>query len=219
PTVIRPVIPPVIPPVTPPSPPTPTYVPIVTQTCHYTWAKGNICTSTVTYVLKATPPATQPVIPPIDSTTPPTNSTTPPTNSTTPPETPPVLPSPPAPPTPPVTPPTNSTTPLPVTTGTNTTQAILTVNSVDLSGNSIAGLWTTLESGSTVLTTGYTPITYTVNTGSQYNVTLANYNNYVFDHWEDGTTNSNRTITPTQSATLTAYYNTVSTATAPQPPT
>src|SRR5439155_11303353 len=124
------------------------------------------------------------------------------------PETPPVLPSPPAPPTPPVTPPTdsttpptnsttpptNSTTPPSAITGTDTTQAILTVNSVDLSGNSIAGLWTTIQSGSTVLTTGYTPMTYTVNSGIQYNVTVANYNNYVFDHWDDGTTNAFRII-------------------------
>ncbi|HKC78686.1 MAG TPA: fibronectin type III domain-containing protein, partial [Nitrosopumilaceae archaeon] len=83
----------------------------------------------------------------------------------------------------------------------------LTVKSIGLTGNTITGLWTTLISGGKTIQTGYTTKTFTVTTGNQYTVYVANYQNYVFDHWDDGSTNSNRTITPTQAATLTAYYN------------
>ncbi|HEV2192907.1 MAG TPA: spherulation-specific family 4 protein, partial [Nitrosopumilaceae archaeon] len=87
-------------------------------------------------------------------------------------------------------------------------QSSISVNSVDLSGKPIIGMWTTIQSGSTVLTVGYTPLTYTVTAGSQYTVTVANYQTTVFNHWNDGSTNSSKTIIPTQSTTLTAYYST-----------
>ncbi|CUR52255.1 putative spherulin 4 [Nitrosotalea devaniterrae] len=83
----------------------------------------------------------------------------------------------------------------------------LKVKAVDLSGNVITGLWTTLVSGGTTLQSGYTTMTFSVTPGTQYTVTVANYQNYVFDHWSDGNTNPHRTITPTQAATLVAYYN------------
>jgi spherulation-specific family 4 protein/List-Bact-rpt repeat protein len=89
----------------------------------------------------------------------------------------------------------------------------LTVNSVDLNGNPITGLWTTVQSNGTTLATGYTPFTYNASTGTKYTVTVANYGSYTFSHWEDGSTNSARTITPTQATTLTAYYKTAVTLT------
>jgi hypothetical protein len=82
----------------------------------------------------------------------------------------------------------------------------LTIESVDLLGKPINGLWTTLISGGLTIKTGYTPLTYTVNAGNQYTVTVANYQNYVFNHWSDGSANSSKIITPTQNTTLTAYY-------------
>ena len=85
-------------------------------------------------------------------------------------------------------------------------QVSLKVKTVDLSGNVITGLWTTLVSGGTTIQTGYTTKTFTVTTGNQYTVTVSNYQNYVFDHWSDGNTNPNRVITPTQATTLVAYY-------------
>jgi len=88
----------------------------------------------------------------------------------------------------------------------STGQVSLKVKTVDLSGNVITGLWTTLVSGGTTIQTGYTTKTFTVTTGNQYTVTVANYQNYVFDHWSDGNTNPNRVITPTQATTLVAYY-------------
>src|SRR2546422_74246 len=105
------------------------------------------------------------------------------------------------------------------TSSNGTAQATLAVKSVDLSGNSFAGMWTTIQSGGTTVKTGYTPVTFTATTGTQYTVTVSNYQNYVFNHWDDGSTNAARTITPTQSTTLTAYYSTgTTTSTAPSAP-
>ena len=92
------------------------------------------------------------------------------------------------------------------TTGSGTTQVTITVKSVGLTGNTITGLWTTLISGGKTISTGYTTKIYTVTAGNLYTVTVANYQNYVFNHWDDGTTNPYRTITPTQNIVLTAYY-------------
>jgi len=98
------------------------------------------------------------------------------------------------------------------TTSTTTNLVKLTVDSVNLSGNPVTGMWTELHaSNGTILATGYTPITFNVNSGIQYTVYSADYQSTIFNHWDDGSTSSSKTITPTQSATLTAYYSTGST--------
>lgn len=83
----------------------------------------------------------------------------------------------------------------------------LTVQSVDGTGSPITGLWTTIYSGTTLVKSGYTTLTYTANANMQYSVCVSRYQNYIFDHWEDGSTNGCRTITPTQDTTLTAFYD------------
>ena len=105
--------------------------------------------------------------------------------------------------------------------GPSQTTTSMTVISNDLSGNQITGIWTELhDSTGKTLKTGYTPISFTVTTGTQYIVYVSNWQNIVFNHWDDGSTNPQRTVTPTQSTTLTAYYSTgSSTVTTPQPPT
>src|SRR5256712_659412 len=96
----------------------------------------------------------------------------------------------------------------------------LTVNSVDLSGNSFTGQWVQLnDSSGNTIATGFTPATFSVTSVSQYTVFAANFQNVVFNHWSDGNTNPSRAITPTQSTTLTAYYSTSSTTTPPPSPT
>src|SRR5689334_11575981 len=104
---------------------------------------------------------------------------------------------------------------------TGGTSATITVKSSDLSGNSMTGIWDELHSSTgSMIGHGYTTNTYSITTGKQYIVYVSNWQNIVFDHWDDGSTNPYRTITPTQSVTLTAYFSTGSTsATAPQPPT
>lgn len=96
---------------------------------------------------------------------------------------------------------------------TNTVQ--LTVQSTDSSGASIEGLWTEISTGGSVVNSGYTTLSYSAISGTQYSVCVSDYGNYVFNHWSDGTTNSCKTVTPTQATTLIAIYQT---GTAPPPP-
>ena len=85
----------------------------------------------------------------------------------------------------------------------------LTVQSVDMGGNPINGLWTVIKSASgTVVDTGYTPLTYEATIGSDYTATVDNYGSYYFNHWSSGSTSNSITFTLTQATTLTAYYAT-----------
>jgi hypothetical protein len=96
------------------------------------------------------------------------------------------------------------------------TQVPLTIQSVALNSDPITGLWAEISSSGSTVTTGFTTLSYTANSGTQYTVCMADYQNYVFDHWIDGNTNSCSTITPTQPTTLTAFYQTDSIT--PPPP-
>ena len=93
--------------------------------------------------------------------------------------------------------------------GSTTSTYTVTVRSSDLTGASISGMWTTIKrSDGTTLKTGYTPLSFTAQSGATYQVTVSNYNNYVFDHWDNGSTSSTRKITVSKATTLTAYYST-----------
>lgn len=85
----------------------------------------------------------------------------------------------------------------------------LTVNTVSSSGSSIGGLYTVVETGSgSIVDTGFSPLSYNVQSGGTYVVSVSNYGNYVFSHWSNGDTSNSITITPTSATTLTAYYTT-----------
>ncbi|WP_268543976.1 hypothetical protein, partial [Candidatus Nitrosotenuis cloacae] len=86
------------------------------------------------------------------------------------------------------------------------TSATIKINSLDIGGKAITGLWTEISSAGKIVKTGYTTMTYTGESGTQYKVCMSNYQNFVFDHWKDGNTNNCKTFTPTKSTTLTAYY-------------
>ena len=109
---------------------------------------------------------------------------------------------------------TTSTSTQTTTTSTKTPSSggtyQLTVNTQDMSGNPIYGYYT-VESSPTgqVIATGYSPATFTLNSGQSYVISVDNYGNYVFDHWLDtGSTIRDRTIsTPTTS--ITAVYRNV----------
>ena len=102
------------------------------------------------------------------------------------------------------------------------TQVSVSVKSVDLSGNPITGLWTVVRTPSgTTVSSGFTPVSFTLTSGNQYVVHVGNYQNDIFNHWDDNSTSSYRTITPTQNLALTAYYSTGTTpptSTAPSAP-
>ena len=91
-----------------------------------------------------------------------------------------------------------------VTAYYKTTKVTLTIKSVGLDSSPITGLWTVISGAGSM--TGYTPLSYTANSGSQYTVTMGEYQNYVFDHWENGSTSKSRTITPNSNTVLTAFY-------------
>lgn len=91
----------------------------------------------------------------------------------------------------------------------------LTVKSVDLSGNPLNGMWTELYFDGRLIASGFTPVTFTVNSGSQYSVAVADFQDIVFNHWEDGSTNRFRTIMLTQDTTVTAFYSTGGTSNNP----
>ena len=90
--------------------------------------------------------------------------------------------------------------------GTGSKQVNLTVRSAQLSGTVYSGMWTTVSQGSTTVKTGFTSLSYTAQTGSSYQVTVADYANYLFDHWENGSTSRTRTVTPSSDTVITAYY-------------
>jgi hypothetical protein len=95
----------------------------------------------------------------------------------------------------------------------------ITVNSADLNGNAVTGMWTTVQQSGVQIDSGFTPLSFNAQQGSTYQVTVANYKNSIFNHWEDGSTSSSRTITATQPTTLTAYYSTGSTSSPSPSPT
>ena len=85
----------------------------------------------------------------------------------------------------------------------------VTVRSVGMDGLPVNGLWTTVNSGGgNLLAVGYTPFSFTAVQGSSYEVSVSDYKNNVFDHWENSSSGATTIITPKQDTTLTAYYRT-----------
>jgi len=83
----------------------------------------------------------------------------------------------------------------------------LTVKTTDMSGDIISGMWTELHSTTGhMLNSGFGPRSYVVTSGNTYTVFVSDYQNIKFDHWENGSTNPYRTITPTQDTSVTAFY-------------
>jgi len=86
------------------------------------------------------------------------------------------------------------------------TAVSITIKSFTASGSTLSGMIAVIKSGSTVLTWGYTPLTYTLESGTTYTITMYGASGRVFDHWDDGTTNPTRTISLTQNTEITAYF-------------
>jgi spherulation-specific family 4 protein len=84
----------------------------------------------------------------------------------------------------------------------------LKIESYDLDGNSIHGIWTTISHDGNIVKTGYTPLSFDAESGVSYKLTVYDYGNYAFDHWGNGSTSRTRTINISEDATIPAYYNT-----------
>ena len=83
----------------------------------------------------------------------------------------------------------------------------LSVKSFDLSGNSLDGVAATVDGAGQS-----TPLTNVASQGSAHTVVAISNQAYVFDHWDDGSTDPSRTVTLGSSEVLRAYYRTPSTA-------
>jgi spherulation-specific family 4 protein len=101
--------------------------------------------------------------------------------------------------------------PAPTTTTTqssSTKPPAMGVNSVDLVGSPIAGLWTTIQTKGGALASGFTPMSYPFVAGASYTVCIASYASYLFSNWANGNTSPCISVSPTQDTVLTAYYTT-----------
>lgn len=92
-------------------------------------------------------------------------------------------------------------------------ESTLTIKSRDTDGNPISGYWTVLYDGNgNVVKTGFTPATFTLQTGQQYRIGMGNFGSYSFDHWLDSASTANpRSISINASTQLTAVYRTSAT--------
>ena len=92
----------------------------------------------------------------------------------------------------------------------NAQHPTLSVNSVDLSGVPVSGVWTVIRhaTNGTVIQTGFTPFTLNGNSGEEYKLSVANYDGKIFQNWEDGSANSSRVINLASDTTITATYDT-----------
>ncbi|MGI0088647.1 MAG: fibronectin type III domain-containing protein [Nitrosotalea sp.] len=102
------------------------------------------------------------------------------------------------------------------------TTSQLTVNTQDLNGVSISGIYIQLYSNGILVNSGYSPVTFTVNDTQMYSVVANNYLTYMFDHWLDtGSTSATRDISISSDSTITAVYKTTSSTVTvvPRPPT
>jgi hypothetical protein len=83
----------------------------------------------------------------------------------------------------------------------------LTVKSVDAGGTPIAGVYTVITAANgTTVASGDTPLTASVSKGAGYFVSVANYGNFVFEHWDDGSSSATHGVTVTGGTTVTATY-------------
>jgi len=72
--------------------------------------------------------------------------------------------------------------------------ATLTVQSTDMGGTTFEGMWTELWQNGQLIKTGFTPFRVQLDSNAQYVVDVANYQNIIFDHWENGSTTRARTV-------------------------
>jgi YVTN family beta-propeller protein len=85
----------------------------------------------------------------------------------------------------------------------------LAVASQDTGGNSVDGFYTMLyNSGGSVNSTGFTPVTFSTTAGDSYSVEVDGYGSCSFARWSDGATNDPRPMIASASPqAVTAVYN------------
>lgn len=86
----------------------------------------------------------------------------------------------------------------------------LTVDAYTLDGTEIRGLWSVITPEGKEAIGGYTPFTHVAQSDLAYTIQAQDHGIYSFDHWEDGSTNRTRIVTPNSDTTVSAYYRTPS---------
>jgi YVTN family beta-propeller protein len=82
--------------------------------------------------------------------------------------------------------------------------ATLIVNTIDAdTHNTIRGYYTTLSKDGSLQNWLYTPASFLLNDGETYSVSVYDYGDYVFDHWEDGSITREREISITADTSIT----------------
>src|SRR6185312_10218185 len=81
----------------------------------------------------------------------------------------------------------------------------VTVKASSVLGKPLTGFWTVVTFGKNS-SSGFTPFTFDTVSGNNYTVTMSNFQNYTFDHWNDGTKGNSITVSPNGNLNLTAYY-------------
>jgi hypothetical protein len=81
----------------------------------------------------------------------------------------------------------------------------LTVNTVDSQGKVITGLWIEVKKNDRVVLTSFSPAKFMVPEGN-YQVIASDYQNYIFEKWQDGVTTKYHNITVSVPAELSAIY-------------
>src|SRR2546426_3547769 len=84
----------------------------------------------------------------------------------------------------------------------------VTLGSVSMTGTPFSGMLMQVYSGGSLVATGFTPLSFNAIYGMTYTLSAANWRYYVFDHWDDGTTNATEPLTVNGPTTLIAYYRT-----------
>src|SRR5579885_347809 len=108
------------------------------------------------------------------------------------------------------------TIPLTVSSSSGTGSAKLVVATQDSAGNPITGYYTVLYQNGAVVTTGFSPATFTLNRNQQYTVEVQDYGSYHFNKWLDtGSTVRDRVVSISLDTTITAVYG--SSTPPPQP--
>jgi hypothetical protein len=94
------------------------------------------------------------------------------------------------------------------TQSSSATPPKVTVDSADLGGNPISGLWSTAQSSGNPIAGGFTPFSFPIVPGSTYIVCVADFGSYVFSSWADGSTTRCVSVSPSRDTVLTAVYAT-----------
>lgn len=85
----------------------------------------------------------------------------------------------------------------------------ISVGTANVNGESISGLFLNISpTPRGVISSQYSPASWTLEADTAYTVTPQDYGSYFFDHWNDGNVTRSRVFYPTAGLNITAYFST-----------